>query len=94
MNDHLSALAERRTRLQEKAAAQRRQLQAQIGAIEARFSSFDRGFMKVRSWVGRPLLLAGGAALLLGVGSGRALQLAGKAALLIATTRRLLRLAR
>jgi len=95
MNDHLTELAGRRARLQEKSAAQRRELGAHMSATEARFSGVDRGLVKVSSWLRKPpLLLAGGAALLVGVGPRRALHLAGKAVLLITTARRLLRLAR
>lgn len=94
MTDHLAELAQRRARLQEKAAAQRRQLGAHVGVIEARFSGVDRGFVKVRSWLSRPLVLASGAALLVGVGPHRALRLVGKAAVLLAAARRLVRLAR
>ena len=94
MNDHLTELAQRRARLQEKAAAQRRQLSAHMSVIDARFGGVDRGLARVRNWLRTPLLLAGGAALPLGVGPSRALRFVGKATLLISTARRLLRLAR
>lgn len=94
MSSHPAELAERRTRLQAKAAAQRQQLGMHVNAVDARISGFDRGFVRVRNWVRSPVLLAGSAALLFYVGPARVLKFAGRTALLIATARRLFRLTR
>jgi hypothetical protein len=92
MNDHIMELAQRRARLQAKAAAQRQRLGTHMSAIDARISGFDRGFVNVRNWVRSPLLLAGGAALLIYLGPRRALKFVGRTALLVSSARRLFRL--
>ena len=84
-------MSERRAQLQRKAAAQRRQLGAHMDAIEARVRPVELGFLKLRTLVHKPVVVAGGTALALFLGPRRALRLVGKTALLVSTARRLLR---
>lgn len=88
MSGHLAELAERRARLQRKAQLQREQLGAHVRAIESRTG----GLLSARSLLQRPVLIAGGAALLFFVGPRRVLGLAGRAMFLFSTAKRLLRL--
>jgi hypothetical protein len=88
MNDRLAELADRRTRLQLKAAAQRAQLGVAMESIESRVRTVDNVLLKVRPLLRKPVLLAGGAALALFIGPGRLLKMAGRAMLLITAARR------
>jgi hypothetical protein len=91
MSGHVAELALRRKALQLKAAAQRRQLGDHVGDIEARCAGVDRGFVRARSLLRKPVVLAGGAALFLVLGPGRLMSLAGRAAVLISIAKRLIR---
>lgn len=90
MKDHVMDLAARRTQLQLKAAAQRAQLGEVMESIESRVRTVDNVLVKARPFLRKPVLLAGGAALLWFVGPGRLLKLAGRAALVISVGRRLM----
>jgi hypothetical protein len=89
MRGHLAQLATHRKDLQSKAAAQRRELAECVGDIKARCLGVDRGFLKARGLLRKPVVLAGGAALFLFLGPGRLMSLAGKAAVLVSIARRL-----
>ena len=90
MKDHLMDLADRRTQLQLKAAAQREQLVFAMESIESRVRTVDSVLIKARPFLRKPVLLVGGAALLWFIGPGRLLKMAGRAALLISAGRRLM----
>ena len=94
MKDHLMELADRMAHLQRKAAAQRQQLGAAMEGIESRVRAVDGVLLKVRPFVRRPMLLAGGAALALFIGPSRLLRVAGKAMFLFSAARRLMGLIR
>jgi hypothetical protein len=91
MTGHLAKLESRRKDLQSKAAAQRRELGECVGDIKARCLGVDRGFVKARDLLQKPVVLAGGAALFLFLGPGRLMSLAGRAAVLVSIARRLIR---
>lgn len=91
MKGHLAELALRRKDLQRKAAAQRRQLGEHVGDIEARFLGVDRGVLRARGLLRKPVVIAGGAALFFLLGPGRLLSLAGKASVLVSIARRFIR---
>ncbi len=88
MKQHLRTLADRRASLQRKAAAQRAQLGIAMQPIESGVRTVDNVLLKVRPFVGKPVLLVGGAALALFIGPRRMLRLAGRAMLLVATARK------
>lgn len=73
MSSRLDALAARRLALQTECAAQRDDVAAVYGGIEASVLRVDRVLQTVRS-IG-PVVLVGGAALLFALGPGRALRL-------------------
>jgi hypothetical protein len=91
MRGHSAELASRRKHLQRKAAAQRRELGECVGDIKARCLGVDRGLLKARGLLRKPVVLAGGAALFLFLGPGRLMSLAGRAAVLVSIARRLIR---
>jgi hypothetical protein len=91
MRGHLLELANRRRDLQLKAAAQRRELGEHVGDIQARCAGVDRGYLRVRNLLRKPVVLAGGAALLYVLGPGRLMSLAGKTTLLVSMARRFMR---
>jgi hypothetical protein len=91
MRGHLAELAIRRHDLQRKAAAQRCELGEYVGDIEARCLGVDRGFVRARGLLRKPVVLAGGAALFLFLGPARWMSLAGRAAVLLSIARRLIR---
>lgn len=90
MKSHLAELAARRTQLQLKAAMQRQQLGEAMESFEAQIRGIDHGLQKVTSFVRKPLVLAGGAALLWFFGPRRVLSLVSKAAFFLPLARRLM----
>jgi hypothetical protein len=90
MTGYLAQLAMHRKDLQSKAAAQRRELAECVGDIQARCHGVDRGFLKARGLLRKPVVLAGGAALFFLLGPGRLMSLAGKGTVLISIVRRLI----
>jgi hypothetical protein len=91
VSDHLADLAQRRASLQRKAELQRGQLGAHVRAMEASVSGAD-GLLSARFLLQKPVLIAGGAALLYFAGPRRVLALAGRAMFLYSTAKRLFRL--
>ncbi len=61
-----------------------------MDSLDERIRSVDHGIGTVRGFVQKPVILAGGAALLWFLGPRRALRWAGSAAFLIPLARRLL----
>lgn len=94
MSERGKNLAQRRAGLQLRAAAQRRQLGQLFESIDSRVRTVDQGIVNARSFLRRPALLMGGAAVALLVGPRRILRLAGQSVLLVGTVRRLLRYVR
>lgn len=90
MNSRAAELRERRTRLQQDAAAQRELLGSQIEDIQSRVQATRDGLFNAGAWLRQPWLLSGAAALLAIVRPGRALGFLGKTLLLVSTVRRLL----
>jgi hypothetical protein len=91
VSDHLSDLAARRANLQRRAELQRARLGMHVRAIESSVSGAD-GLLSARFLLQKPVLIAGGAALLFFIGPRRAFALAGRAMFLFSTARRLVRL--
>ena len=94
MKEHLLQLADRRAYLQRKAAAQRQELGDAMQGIESRVHAVDGVLLKVRPFLRKPILLAGGAALALFMGPRRVLRMAGKAMFVVSAARRLMGLIR
>jgi hypothetical protein len=91
MSGVLANLAIRRENLQRKAAEQRRDLGKYVGDIEARCLGVDRGFLRVKGLLQKPVLLAAGAALFYFLGPARLMSLAGKTAAVVSIARRFFR---
>ena len=72
-------------------AAQREQLVETAAAIHSQLQAIDRGLALVRGLRMSPALLAGAAALALGLGSTRAVRLVGRGYLVFNTVQRLWR---
>lgn len=81
--------AQRLQVLQLRIAAQRLQLDAQVGAIEARLSGIDRRLGQARDFLRSPVALSAGVALVLALGPRRLLRGASKALMTFATLRRM-----
>lgn len=90
MKTHLAELAARRTQLQLKAAMQRQQLGEAMQSFDAQIRGIDGGLQKVTTFVKKPLVLAGGAALLWFFGPRRALSLVSKAAFFLPLARKVM----
>jgi hypothetical protein len=90
MKAHLTELAARRTQLQLKAAMQRQQLGEAMHSFDVQIHGIDRGLQKVTTFVKKPLVLAGGAALLWFFGPRRALALVSKAAFFLPLARKVM----
>lgn len=78
----------RREELRAQCAAQRQQLRDALNTLGAELKPVDRGLSMIRRIRISPVLLAGGAALALGLGSRRALGGVGRAWLIINSLRR------
>lgn len=85
-------LAARRKALCEESALQREFLGRATHDIENRLAGLDRGIELARRVVKKPVVLAGGLAIIALVGPSRLLRLAGKSAVLFASGRRAMRL--
>jgi len=85
-------LAERRAALLAHCALQRGELSQRAQQIETRLASVDRAISIVRRYAAQPLLLVGGAALLIMVGPRRILRWAGRGAVFITAGKRVARL--
>lgn len=94
MSERTLTLSQRRTALRTHCAVQRGQLAETVNAIESRLGSVDRGIHMVRRFAGRPLLIAGGIALLMFVGPRRLFRWAGRGAVLLTAGQRVMRLLR
>jgi len=87
-------LAVRREALRAHCAVQRIQLADQARQLETRLANVDRAISIVRRIARRPVLIAGGIALLALVGPRRIVRLASRGAVLLTTGSRVLRLMR
>lgn len=83
--------ARRREALTVQCAAQREQLAATAAAINAQLQGVNRGLALLRGLRMSPAVLAGAAALALGLGSTRAMRLVGRGYLAFNTVQRLWR---
>jgi hypothetical protein len=90
VRSHVTELSQRRLQLQQLADTQRRQLGAHMDAIEARISAADHGILKVQSFLHRPVVLVGAAALSVWLGPWRTLRLMGRAMFFASVARRML----
>jgi len=92
MSDRQQELASRRKALRAQSAIQREHLGRTIEDIETRLEGIDRGIAIARSVVRKPIVLAGGIALIALIGPRRLLRIAGRSAVLFATGRRVMRI--
>jgi hypothetical protein len=83
--------ARRRGLLQLRCTAQRQRMEASLAELHADFRRFEHGIAKVRSFRISPLILGAGAALALGLGTGRTLGLVGRAWVLFNSFQRIKR---
>lgn len=93
-SDRAILLAHRRSALRARCAIQRIHLAETTQHIQARLGSIDRGIAVVRRYATRPLLIAGGLALLTLIGPRRVIRWAGRSAVLVTTGKRVMRLLR
>ncbi len=91
MNQRALEAARRRQVLMLQCAAQREQLLQAASIIHSRLQSVDRGVELVRGLRLSPVMLAGAAALALGLGSTRLVRLLGRGYLVFNTVQRLWR---
>jgi hypothetical protein len=91
MSDRRLELANRREALLAKSDAQREILAQTTREIEMRLHGVDHVISMARRFVARPLLLAGGLAVIMMLGPRRLLSWAGRAVVLLSTGRRLMR---
>jgi hypothetical protein len=92
MSDRQRELATRREALLAASAIQRESLGRTVDDIEARLAGIDRGIDLARRVIRKPVVLAGGIALVALIGPRRLLRIAGRSAVLFATGRRVMRL--
>jgi hypothetical protein len=92
MSTRQRELAARREVLRAHSSIQREHLSRTVEDIESRLAGIDRGIEIARGVVKRPLVLAGGIALIALIGPRRLLRIAGRSAVLFATGRRVMRI--
>jgi hypothetical protein len=92
MSERQRELAARREALRGEAALQREFLGRAVQDVESRLVGLDRGIDIVRRVASKPVVLAGGIALIALIGPRRLLSVAGKSAMLFATGRRVMRM--
>jgi YqjK-like protein len=91
MTPRAAEYARRRGALQLRATSQRHQMEQAIAVIEADLDKFNRGLAMVRRIRISPLVVAAGAALALGLGTGRTVGFLSRAWLLFNSLQRLRR---
>lgn len=84
----VAELAARRDNLLLRSAALRRDLEHHTAELDRSFGSVDRGIGIVRNLTSRPLLMAGGAALLMTLGPRNALKWVSRGLLVTSVVRR------
>lgn len=92
MSDRQRELAARRQALRAQSEIQREYLSRTVEDIETRLAGIDRGIEIARRVVRKPIVLAGGIALVALIGPRRLLRIAGRSAVLFATGRRVMRI--
>lgn len=92
MSDRQRELAARRQALRAQSEIQREYLSRTVEDIETRLAGIDRGIDLARRLVRKPIVLAGGIALVALIGPRRLLRIAGRSAVLFATGRRVMRI--
>jgi hypothetical protein len=92
MSERQRELAARREALLAQSAIQREVFGRTVQDIETRLTGIDRGIEIARHIVKKPIVLAGGIALVTLIGPRRLLRIAGRSAVLYASGRRILRL--
>jgi hypothetical protein len=92
MSERQRELAERRQALRAQSEIQREHLSRTVEDIETRLAGIDRGIDIVRRVAKKPIVLAGGIALVALIGPRRLLRIAGRSAVLFATGRRVMRM--
>jgi len=92
MSDRQQELAARRQALRAQSEIQREYLSRTVEDIETRLAGIDRGIDIARRVVRKPIVLAGGIALVALIGPRRLLRIAGRSAVLFATGRRIMRI--
>ena len=92
MSDRQQELAARRQALCAQSEIQREHLSRTVEDIETRLAGIDRGIAIARHVIRKPLVLAGGIALIALIGPRRMIRIAGRSAVLFATGRRVMRM--
>lgn len=92
MTERQRELAIRREALRAESALQREFLGRAVQDVETRLVGLDRGIDIARRIASKPVVLAGGIALIALFGPRRLLNVAGKSAMLFATGRRVMRI--
>jgi hypothetical protein len=94
MSQRVRELVERQDRLQQRCAAQRREIAREVASIEARFAGVDRVAGLASKVLLHPLVITGGVVGLLLIGRQRGMRLVGRLFLLTTAARRLLQTVR
>jgi hypothetical protein len=92
MSERQRELAARREALRAESALQREFLGRAVNDVESRLVGLDRGIDIARRVASKPVVLAGGIALIALIGPKRLLRIAGKSAMLFATGKRVMRM--
>ena len=90
MSDRQQELAARRQALRAQSEIQREYLSRTVEDIETRLAGIDRGIDIARRVVRKPIVLAGGIALVALIGPRRLLRIAGRSEVLFSTGRRIM----
>ena len=94
MSSRLQDLARRRANLQSKCDFERQRLLQDISSLEQPLLGVDRGIQAVQRFAKRPLAIAGGVALMIGLGPRRIIRLMSRGMVLTAAAKRLIGLVR
>jgi hypothetical protein len=94
MSERLDALARRRAELQRRCAMDRQRVLQGIHDLEQPLLGVDRGIQSVQRFAKRPLTIATGIALMIGVGPRRLTKLMSRGVVISAAVKRILSLVR
>jgi len=94
MSERLQALARRRSDLQRRCALDRQRVLDGIQNLQQPLLGVDRGLQSVQRFAKRPLTIAAGVALMIGVGPRRLTKLMSRGVVFSAAVKRILSLVR
>ena len=92
MSDRVRQLAERRTALRLRCAAQRNAIASEVGAVLSRLESVDRFVAAGRRALRQPVVIGAAVLVLILLGRARSFRLLGHGLLLMSAVRKLMRL--